>query len=141
MEHRKALDAARRSTHQAQARDRLLARRRAPVVRITPTAAILARGATTMLTARVSGVDDGTVVWSVTGGVATIVGNTLTFTAGDSPGPFAVTARSRADSTRHAIARIVVRRTVARPAAPAAATRPACGSDRGAPAAAPPDDA
>ena len=94
--------------HSARSPHIALAHRLAPVVRLTPTAAILGRGATTTFTARVIGADDGAVAWSATGGAVTVVGNSLTYAAGDTPGPFAVTARSIADSTRSATARIVV---------------------------------
>jgi len=89
-------------------RDTTIERAVAAAVTLTPTAAILDRGATATFTATLTGVATTAVTWTATGGTFVVAGNTLTYTAGSTPGTFAVTARSVADPTRSASAPVTI---------------------------------
>jgi hypothetical protein len=77
-------------------------------VSITPFAAILDAGAQATFTATVSGIAQGGVTWSATGGAVSGTGNTVTYTAGHTTGTFAITATSVGDPAKKATARIDV---------------------------------
>jgi len=86
--------------------DTVLTRNLDAHVSLTPTAAILDRGATAQFTATVTGLSGTAVTWSATGGSISGTGNTVTYTAGSTPGTYAVTATSISDPAQHGTARI-----------------------------------
>ena len=78
-------------------------------VLVEPGSAALAPGAEQPFTATVIGASDTSVTWVATCGSVPGTGNTITYTAPDSPGPCLVTATSVADPAVSATARVTVR--------------------------------
>ena len=77
-------------------------------VTISPASATLATGARQTFTASVSGADDTSVTWSVSGGALTGTGHAVEFTAPDVAGSYQITATSVADPSASASASVTV---------------------------------
>ena len=78
-------------------------------VTVTPSSATVAPGAQAQFTATVTGLGSTGVSWTATGGtLSSTTGETVTYTAGSSPGSYSVTATATADPTQHVSAQITI---------------------------------
>ncbi len=80
-----------------------------PTSTVTPAAQTVYRGETVTLTAAFSGSDANALTWTTTCGTLTGTGQKVTYTAPDTVGACAITARSTADNARTAVASVSVR--------------------------------
>jgi hypothetical protein len=78
------------------------------MVVVSPASVTLAPGGVQQFTATVTGTADHSVSWSALGGTAVVAGNTLTYTAGNNPGVYAVSATSIADPSAGAAAQVSI---------------------------------
>ena len=75
---------------------------------VSPASVSLAPGGVQQFTATVTGTADHSVSWSALGGTSVVAGNTLSYTAGNTPGVYAVSATSIAEPSAGGAAQVSI---------------------------------